>query len=473
MDTLSLFDLGFFTTETAASPKHVGLFLICTKPKGAKSEFVSKLLEHLKSFDRPKPPFDQTLRLSMRRMPYWKHVKLINVSEHVFLHSLQSPGTREQLHRLVGELHEPKLGREKPLWEYHLIDGLAQNKFAVYLKLHHAYADGISMFRFLTDSLSTNPLQRHHTPVWAIDHTGFNPDEDGLGFFAKRWSKQLRRLNMTRGLAKLGTQLALEQLRLTKNAVAVPFTTKHSTPLTGQVNRGRQVSTAMLPMAQINTIRKETGTTVNQLAVSCIDTALHRYLEELECNVDGPLTIQMPVNLRHEGDERLGNKMGIVPVDLSNRNQEPCMRLKENSFKLKNIRKQISGVSPESVEMYTILLNTLAQFTELVRLSDHLPLIADTLVSNIPGGSETLYMEGACVDEMYTISALPPSNRLNITMYSYAGSLYFGLVASKELPNLERLANYIEDALAELEHAVFPDKDTIGEREPITRQLAG
>ena len=55
---------------------------------------------------------------------------------------------------------------------------------------------------------------------------------------------------------------------------------------------------------------------------------------------------------------------------------------------------------------------------------------------------------------MHPIRTLPPSNLLNITLFSYAGDLYFGLVATDELPNLHRLGEYVQEAFAELEHSV-------------------
>lgn len=472
MDTLSLIDLGFFTTESEASPKHVGLFLICNKPKFSKASFIDSLFEQLKTFDKPQPPFNQVLGLSLLRMPYWKHIESIDVSEHVFLHKLQRPGSRAQLEDLVGYLHGPKLDRKKPLWEFHLIDGLSSKQFAVYLKMHHSYADGISMFRFLTNSLSVHRDVVDYTPVWAIDHRGFNPDVDGMGFLTRRWKKQLRRLEMTRGLLRLGKQLAQERFRYTDNAVTVPFTTRDSSPLTGEVSKGRQIATSHVAMALINKIRECSGTTVNQVAVSCVETALHRYLAELDCSLDEPLTIQMPVNLREDGDERLGNKMGILPVDLAVQAEDPCERLQENKQQLQSVREQLAAVSAESIESYTILLNCFAQFTEMFKLSATMPLLGNTLVSNIPGGSETLYMGGATVKEMYTISALPPSNHLNITMYSYAGCLYFGLVATTELPNITQLADYICDAFSELDQALSAGKKPKKPPQPTERRLA-
>jgi diacylglycerol O-acyltransferase / wax synthase len=65
-----------------------------------------------------------------------------------------------------------------------------------------------------------------------------------------------------------------------------------------------------------------------------------------------------------------------------------------------------------------------------------------------------LYLKGARMEEMHPISTLPPSNLLNITLFSYAGDLFFGLIATDELPHLERLGVYVEEAFTELEASV-------------------
>ena len=83
--------------------------------------------------------------------------------------------------------------------------------------------------------------------------------------------------------------------------------------------------------------------------------------------------------------------------------------------------------------------------------------MGNTLVSNVPGPKAHLYVNGARIEEMHPISTLPPSNLLNITLFSYAGDLYFGLIATDELPNLRRLGEYVQEAFTELENAVRED----------------
>ena len=130
------------------------------------------------------------------------------------------------------------------------------------------------------------------------------------------------------------------------------------------------------------------------------------------------------------------------------------MRLRNIGFSLRNVRTMIDSVAPEGIESYTVITGLVAQLAELLKLSNTLPLMGNTLVSNVPGPKEHLYVKGARMQEMHPISTLPPSNLLNITLFSYAGQLFFGLIATDELPNLQRLGDYVQEAFTELEASV-------------------
>ena len=178
------------------------------------------------------------------------------------------------------------------------------------------------------------------------------------------------------------------------------------------------------------------------------------YLVDQGVDLKRPITIQMPVNLRREGEKTAGNKIGIIQVELSPPTDDPYVRLRNIGYSLRNVRTMIDSVVPEAIESYTIITGLVAQIAEMLKLSNTLPPMGNTLVSNVPGPKTHMYIKGARMEEMHPISTLPPSNLLNITLFSYAGDLFFGLIATDELPNLQRLGDYIQEAFAELENSV-------------------
>jgi diacylglycerol O-acyltransferase / wax synthase len=467
MSRLSLLDLAFFIAETEASPKHVGGVHVLAVPKGGGANFARALYQEFLTHTEVQAPFNRVINfVSAKLMPAWMTVDTVNLAEHVFFHKLK-PGAnqRDDLYALVARLHEPMLDRSRPLWEVHVIAGLWGKQFAVYYKMHHAYADGITMTRWGVESMRGSADDTEVTPVWAIDHTARRkPGRLGAKAAARPgldpqmaaavWKQLTLNSKRAAGIGRLTAMLMLEAVKLTKNAIALPFMASGNTPFTGNATPGRQFATAAVPMARIDAIRSTARATLNHVALTCLDGAMHRYLADEGVTLDRPITIQMPVNLRRPGEKAAGNKIGIILVDLSPPTDDAYVRLRNVGYSLRNLRHMVDSVSPEAIETYTILTGLFGQFAGTFKLADVITPMGNTLVSNVPGPTERLYLKGAELREMHPVSTLPATHLLNITLFSYAGTLYFGLIATDALPNLARLAGYVEEEIAALEAAV-------------------
>ncbi len=459
MSRLSFLDLAFFLTESADSPKHVAGLLIFKKPSGSSTNWVHKLAEDFSGFTEPLAPFNKVIDFRALGGPRWRTAEEFSIEDHLFYHRPEKVLNERDLFAYCSEMHEPLMDRQKPMWEFHIIDRVSGGRFAIYSKMHHAYADGVTMSRWTMSSLNTTAKAQNLKAIWARESAS-DPEieaasESREALFDRivRGTRSWRQI--ISGITKLTAQMALEQFGLTKNAVALPFKAAEATPLTGSVSAGRQFATAHVSMDHIRKIRTMTRCTLNHIALTCIDGALRRYLADRDIELDRPLSIQMPVNLRDENDKMSGNKIGIVLVDLAPSESDPFTRLREIGFTLRSVRNQIDGVPPIAVAQYTAVLAVLIELIQLIKLDRLLPAIADTLVSNVPGPSKPLYLKGAKLEQMVPISTLPPGNQLNITLYSYSGTLHFGLVATDKMDHLEDLGRYIEEAFVELEEAVF------------------
>ena len=476
---LSLLDLAFFVAESEASPKHVAGLLIFKRPARSSVNFAHDLYEEYLTRTDVKAPFNKVIKFSLTGMPYWKDCASIDLNQHIFYHKLEKgQNSREQLYQLVSQLHEPRLARCKPLWEIHIIDGLENGRFGLYQKMHHACADGITMMRWTANNLSETADNMELEPIWCTPRTS-RRHRDNTGLLSLKmltalWSNIGSIRKQAMGVARLAAMMFLESVKLTKNAISLPFVANGDTPLTGQVTSGRQFATVTVSMDRINRIRTLTRSTLNHVALTCLDGALHRYLQDQGVELQQPITIQMPVNLRPEGDQQsAGNKIGIIQVELSAPTDDPYVRLRNIGFSLRNVRSMIDSVVPEAIEYYTLIVGLFGQITEMLHLSNQLPPLGNTLVSNVPGPKQYMYLKGAKMEEMHPISTLPPSNLLNITLFSYVNELTFGLIATDELPNLQRLAHFVEAAFDELEKSVqdmplLPAPAAVAEQAPAT-----
>ena len=459
MKTLSLLDLAFFLVESEGSPKHVAGLLLCKKPKNAPRNFVQQLVRELKTNTGLTKPFNQVIHFIGWKGPHWKEVEDFSIDKHVFYHRPEKSISWQDVQDIAAKLHEPALDRSKPLWEYHIIDRIKGARFAVYFKIHHGYADGLSMTAWLNRSLSESPDDMQLHPIWSLPEPERSRPVEKSKFLGKTirglGRQSWEQIFTSGGLAKLSVQQLIERIGLTKTAVSIPFNVANETPLTGSASPGRCIATATVSMERVKNLSRKTRSTVNHVAMACIDGALHRYLADLGIMLDHPISIQMPVSLRKEGDTHKGNKVGILLVDMAEPTEDPYIRLRDIGFNLRQVKKQVEELPGSSIEQYSIISGVVGEVIEKIKLSNKLPVNGHTLVSNVPGSRNALYLKGAKVEQMYPISTLTPGLHMNITLFSYDELLQFGLVATRDMENLHELAQYIEDELQNLEGAVF------------------
>ncbi|HPP46195.1 MAG TPA: wax ester/triacylglycerol synthase family O-acyltransferase, partial [Accumulibacter sp.] len=168
MHKLSLLDLGFIIAESAASPKHVGGLMIFKRPPRAKAGFARELYRELLTCRTMQPPFNRVLQFSLTAMPVWRDSETVDLHEHLFYHRLpRGKNDRADLYAFVAGLHQPMLDRSRPLWQVHVIDGLSESRFALYVKMHHACADGVTMVRWTVAALATTPDDQQLRPLWS------------------------------------------------------------------------------------------------------------------------------------------------------------------------------------------------------------------------------------------------------------------------------------------------------------------
>lgn len=460
MSRLSLVDLAFLAFDTPENPKHVGAVFTFRKPAGARRSYVRDLYAHFLDSDRCKSPFNSTIQISPLRFPRWKEAADLDMSRHVHYERMPPKSTHRDLLDRVAELHEPTMDRHYPLWSFHLIDNVARGRFAIYCRAHHAYGDGITLTKWINQMFARVPEDRSIRPFWEREHNLVQDRrrETNLQIAdAIRHAAGTARSNIRSyaGLQKLFMEEWLERLHFTHGNIGIPFHRK-KTPLTGQVASGRTLSTTSIPMKRINRLRRRTRSSLNHVMLTCLDAALSSYLEEVGVALAEPLTIGMPVSLRPESDDTGGNQLCLAVVTLSNPTHDIIERMKAIEISLHHAKVHARTLPAQSLVAYSLLVSTAAQLAETAHLSNVMPPVTDTLISNVPGPREKLYLGEAEMLECYPISTLPPGLHLNITLYSYADNLYVGMVSTKEkLPQVELLPAHVDQAFCDLEAAVL------------------
>lgn len=98
----------------------------------------------------------------------WAFDDEVDIEYHMRRSALPVPGRVRDLLELTSLLHGSLLDRHRPLWEAHLVEGLNDGRFAVYVKIHHSLIDGVSLLRLLRRTLSVDPREAELRTPWSM-----------------------------------------------------------------------------------------------------------------------------------------------------------------------------------------------------------------------------------------------------------------------------------------------------------------
>lgn len=443
-------DAMFLLPETREQPMHVGSLQLFTAPAGAGPDSLTEL--YLQALATPE------VAEVFRKRPVrgfgtagqwaWRDDEEIDLEHHVRHSSLPRPGRIRELLALSSRLHSSLLDRQRPLWEMHLIEGLADGRFAVYTKLHHALMDGVSGLRLLERSLSTDPADRDMAMPFAARP---RPPREGGGFDP---------IGLLTGGAKAATDVvtllprlaSLVHEGLNAQGAVLPMQAPRSmfnVPITGS----RRFAADDWSLSRIRAVAKAAGGTINDVVLAMSGAALRDYLLSLDALPDASLVAMTPVSLRQD-ESAEGNSVGSILVSLGtdlDSAEQRMLHIMDSATKAKSALAGLSQLQVSALSagiMSPLLLNTYLGVPPLL----HPPF--NLVISNVPGPRKPLYWNGAHLDGMYPLSIPSTGQALNITVTSYVDSLQFGLTGCRRtVPHLQRLLTGLDVGLASLETA--------------------
>ncbi|MBL0125155.1 MAG: DUF1298 domain-containing protein [Betaproteobacteria bacterium] len=164
----------------------------------------------------------------------------------------------------------------------------------------------------------------------------------------------------------------------------------------------------------------------------------------------------VPASLRIPGDTSQSNQVTMMLISLATNIVDPRKRLAaivRASTKAKSLTGGMKSLIPTDLPSLGIpwLMSVITPLYRTAVASNRIPVVANLVVSNVPGPQIPLYLAGAKLITYYPVSIVTHGLALNITIQSYAGSLYYGLIACKEaVPDLRGFAAHICAAHQEL-----------------------
>jgi WS/DGAT/MGAT family acyltransferase len=446
-------DAAWLLLESRDTPMHVGGLMEFTRPADAGPDYLKEQVDRMRATRTLPQPWNLRLvgaPLIGERLPLMQTVRDVDLDLHVRHSALPHPGGQRELGVLVSRLHGHPLDLHRPLWEVHVIEGLEDDRFAIYLKIHHSLVDGVSGMRMMLRALSTDPGDRDTPAFWTVGppdspKDARHEDESPLGRLLGAARESAVAMG---GLGRSAVDLA--GAALGDGPLRAPFTAP-SSALGGGIEGQRRFATQQYELKQIKDLAKAAGCTLNDIVLYLCSTALRRYLSEHARLPSRSLTAMIPVSLRGEDDNRPGTAIGFMVADLATNVADPRERLKAIARSTVAAKEQLASVPRETLRLQAVAFNGPYIAGLLAGLQGRAPTPASVAVSNVPGPAEPLYFNGSRMDAIYPVSLLAHGNALNITCVSYAGTLNFGLIGARDtLPHLQRLAIYLGDAVEEL-----------------------
>ncbi|AEF40677.1 WS/DGAT/MGAT family O-acyltransferase [Hoyosella subflava] len=462
MPKANLADRVFLTADSEETPQHVACLATFIIPDDAPGDYVRRLADRLRAQATFASPFNYRLRrVALRKVaPTWQIVPddQIDIDYHFRHSALPAPGGERELGVLISRLHSRPLDPTRPLWEYHLIEGLDRNRFALYFKVHHALIDGVGGVKRMQQTLTSDPRSDEAPALWTIGPRVRNPRAAAN---AARGQRIRRAMRATRegaltaaGLAKAAVRLVALAQRNSESDVAVPFVAPQSV-INRRIGRQRRVATQLIEFDLVRQIASASGVKINDVFLAACAGGLRRYLHELDALPDKSLTAGTPVNIRIDGDDTTTNAFSMVVVKLGTEIADPLVRLRAIARSNDAAKDELRRLPKTLQKLYPSLFMAPFVGQNLVGIGGRTNPPYNVSISNVPGPLEPKYLAGARMEAMYPLALLYHGVGLFVALFAASGRLGVGFVGDRDgLPHLQRLAVYTGDAMDELADAV-------------------
>ena len=451
MPNLSVIDLAMFLLETPERPFNIGPLVLLRPPKGAR-RFADRLHRRMLAHE-PGAPFNYRLRMSMTSMPRVEPMPGAAVADHVHRLTLAGDGSMDELLATVCELHETRLERSGLLWQFYVIDGLADGRVALYGKVHHGIIDGRGFVKAVTHWFSTDPKDRKVRALWQgvpqasrpVDSPAGTHEDAPPGLGATLLGLLRKSVAVGGSTAALYRMLAAQSRRsigLGGEAMDLPFVGVPDV-LGGVASAKRNYAFTTLPLAELKALGKAEDATVNDVLLAVLDGALDRYLAAQPKRPAKPLVVDMPVALAGAGG---GNQIAVLQLALGRRGASGRERLAAIRKETGRVKAAVKSNPSETVMLYTTLVHALPLLVERAGIKRPL-LVSNLLFSNPFGFAGRQYLMGAEVELALPMSVVAAGQMLNVTVVTLGDQLQIGFLGIPgAIDRIDELARHTDSA---------------------------
>ncbi|WP_167005129.1 wax ester/triacylglycerol synthase family O-acyltransferase [Mumia sp. ZJ430] len=458
---LDALDVTFLDEETSATPRQV-MTLAVVAP-GERPFDYDTLVQVVNERIGLVPRYRQRVAAVPGGIgsPVWVDDASFDLSYHVRRSALPSPGSNAALRELVSRLIARRLDLTRPLWEAYFIEGLEGGRCAVLIKSHQALVDGSVTVDLAQVLLDESAHDRD------VPSDGWKPRSEPGGASLVAGSLVDAALDPRRAASRLRSGFDKVQARVGKVVqtlpVVGPVAADAPGPFSGRLSQHRRYVTVSTRLDQYRGVRDVHGGTVNDVILATIAGGIRGWMltqaepvsDKTRLRAMVPMSVAAPDGVPTSYGSTVRGHLLSLPVGETN----PVVRLHQVSYALKAHRETGVAVAANTLASLPGFAPTTfhAVGARVAETQAHHPY--DLIVTNVPGPQEPMFMGGAQIVETYPAIPLSHGRTLSIGITSYAGGVYYGLVADRQaVPEADILGQCLEEALAELVETASPTR---------------
>ncbi len=473
-ERLSATDAAFLEIETEAAHMHVGgVVTLSVDPVRGEAGGVD--------FDRVRDTLERRLatlprlRQRLRRVPGVRHWAWVddphfNLGYHVRHTALPRPGDDGQLERLTSRIFSQRLDRERPLWEMWIVEGLSDDRWALIAKVHHCLLDGVGAVNLLAalvaDLKHAPPAEAAKPPTDAQLVVGELKHRMAGWRAVTEAARDLWRSARAGGESSDDGETPVRDLaRGVVETLKTGLQPAEATPINPSVmSPHRRYVMRSTSLDDVKRVKQLLGGTVNDVVLATVTGALRTYLGRRGVDVDALERFRalVPMSMRTPpagGGPGLGNQVSLLLVPLPIHRAGVLGRfaaIHAHTRWLKEDSNEAAGA--EWMERLDDQLG-LGLVTSTLRLAMSLRSF-NVVVTNVPGPPFPIELLDAPVQSIHALVPHFHQQGLGVAIFSYAGTLYWGLSADWDaVPDIEQFADDLDNAFAALRMAAMTAGD--------------
>ena len=460
MHRMSGYDAQFVYDERPTEPQHTLKVSIYSAEASARYCFEGAKAELRARLGSLPPLRWRALRVPLDlHHPVWVENPEIDLDRHVRRLVLHAPGGRRELCDAISLVASDSLDPARPLWEMWMLEGYEGGRIVSVLKMSHALADGAASRELLERLYSQHPVAEQAAEPAPLP-TEPMPSRwmlvrDALRDRVRDAAVELPRL-VRASLA------ARRRIRANRHAEALPddgplpLLRWPHTPFSGSLSRRRAFHFTSVSLDDAKAIRRTLGCTINDVVLATAAGAVRRYLLARDVLPGLPTLAYMPVSIREEHERGTwGNRITAQSIPLPTQLECPLARLRAVSRASARVKADVALRRGALFEDWMGRLPPFAlkllSHTARALVHVHPKGPGSICVSSVPGPAERLHTLGGPIENFISVGHMKYSAGLNVTVWSYAGRLNFGLYACAEaVPDLWQISRHLDESFEDL-----------------------